>query len=359
MNIMHIVFSFNNGGIENLLVDILNNWNNKSDKLFLCIINNNYDENLLNKLLEKNIQVIKLNRPVGGEKLKYIKKLVDIIIKKNIKVIHCHSNSTVKFCMIPKLKIKDIKLVYTVHDTMTYPTFNKIDVLIHKLFVRKIIAISKCVQDNIVKKYGASNKVITLYNGVDVNKFIEKKDKSKKYRIGCIARLCPPIKGQDTLIRAIAILKKYRSDFECYIVGAPPSEKNNYLEELKELAIKLEVTDLVKFTGNTNDVPKVLSKLDLAVVPSRKEGFGITIIEAFLSKVPVIASNLEGPKEIIKDNVYGELFESEDYVELSEKIYNIMNENNTVKTEAAYSYAVNKFSINSMVENLRKVYLEL
>ena len=54
MNIMHIVFSFNNGGIENLLVDILNNWNNKSDKLFLCIINNNYDENLLNKLLEKN-----------------------------------------------------------------------------------------------------------------------------------------------------------------------------------------------------------------------------------------------------------------------------------------------------------------
>lgn len=68
MNILHIIFSFNNGGSENLVVDLLNSWKNKKDNLFLCVVNDFYDEKLLNKIKNRNVKIVKLNRKVGGKK---------------------------------------------------------------------------------------------------------------------------------------------------------------------------------------------------------------------------------------------------------------------------------------------------
>lgn len=68
MNILHIIFSFNNGGSENLVVDLLNSWNNEKDNLYLCIVNDSYDKELLDKIKNAKITVIMLNRKIGGKK---------------------------------------------------------------------------------------------------------------------------------------------------------------------------------------------------------------------------------------------------------------------------------------------------
>ena len=352
MNIMHVVFSFNNGGIENLLVDILNNWNVPDDEIYICVVNNNFDQELLNKISNNKIKKVLLMRPVGGEKIGYMRKLVKIIKENNIDIIHAHSNSALKFCLFAKIKY-DVKLVYSVHDTMIYSKLNKLDILIHKLFVEKILCISNVVYEGVLCRVGHSDKIKVIYN----EKFITKKKHDKgKYRIGCIARIDPKVKGQDILIKAISLLKEKRKDFECVIAGAPPVENKEYLTELLELCESLQVTEYIKFIGNSNDVPRLLSTFDLAIIPSYKEGFGISIIEAIFSKVPVIASDIEGPKEIIKDNLYGTLFEVGNYKDLYRKINYLLDNKDIIKIENSYRYALNKFSISNMIRSLREVY---
>lgn len=356
MNIMHVVFSFNNGGIENLLVDILNSWNVPDDEIYICVINNNFDEELLNKISNNKIKKVLLMRPVGGKKLQYIRNLTKIIKENNIDIIHAHSNSVLKFCLFAKIKY-GVKLVYSVHDTMIYNKLNKLDILIHKLFIEKIICISNVVYEGVKYRTGHSDKIMVIYNGVDHTKFITRKTQYKeKFRIGCVARIDPKVKGQDVLIKAISLLKEKRKDFECVIVGAPPLENKKHLTELLELCECLQVEDYVKFIGNSNEVPQLLSTFDLAIIPSYKEGFGISIIEAIFSKVPVIASDIEGPKEIIKENLYGTLFEVGNYNDLYIKINDLLNNEDIRKIENSYIYALNKFSISNMIKSLREVY---
>lgn len=361
MNILHVVFSFNNGGIENLLVDLINNWSYE-DKNYLCIINDNYDLQLIKKIGATNIEVIKMNRPIGGKKIKYIKLLNEIIKNYNINVLHCHSNSSVKFCIYPKIVNPNLKLVYTVHDTMIYQEISKIDVLIHKIFINEIVAISGSVYETISKRLGKRANITTIYNAVDIKKFKLQESENKKdisrLNICCVARLDYKIKGQDILIKALGELKKKRSDFKCVFIGGEPTETNHNLNELKALADKLNVYENIAFLGNCNDVPQIIRNFDICIVPSRKEGFGISIIEAFLSKVFVIASDIEGPRELIGDNEYGYLFEVENFKKLSniiDGVYSIDLEN---KVQKSYNYAIEKFAIEEMANNLRKLYIK-
>lgn len=359
MNIMHVVFSFNNGGIENLLVDILNNWGGEVDNQHLCIINNNYDTKLIKKINIKKSKIFLMNRPVGGEKIKYIQNFNKYVRENKIDLVHCHSNPAVKFCVPVKILNPNIKLVYTVHDTMIYSELKRYDVLVHKIFLNKIIVISKSVYDSVIKKYKNINRISIVYNGVDYSKFMPRQKGNNQYRIGCIARLDPIIKGQDVLLNAIKILKEKKINVQCVIVGEAPKEKPSILDELKNVVNELNISDRVFFTGNSNDVPKVLSTLDILILPSRKEGFGLAIIEAFFSKVPVIASNTEGPKELIKDNLYGDLFESNDYNDLADKIENVLKMNVDIKVERAFNYAMNNFSIKRMINNLSNIYTNI
>ncbi|MDU6983195.1 MAG: glycosyltransferase family 4 protein [Terrisporobacter othiniensis] len=360
MNILHVVFSFNNGGIENLLVDLFNNWNYK-DKNYLCIVNDNYDLELIEKISSVNIEVIKMNRPVGGSKFEYIKKLNEIIRKYRIDILHCHSNSSVKFCIYSKILNPNIKLVYTVHDTMAYQELSKIDILIHKIFINNIIAISRCVYETIKKRFNNKNKISIIYNAVDTRKFKLEECKNKKHisglKICCVARLDYKIKGQDILIKALGELKKKRKDFRCMFIGGEPTETNNNLSELKVLAEKLNVLENISFLGNCNNVHEILGDFDICIVPSRKEGFGISIIEAFLSKVLVIASDIEGPRELIGENEYGYLFELENYKMLSNLIDSIDLDYSKNQVEKSYDYAVKNFSIDAMINSLRKLYI--
>lgn len=355
MNIMNVVFSFNNGGIENLLIDLLNNWDTTDDNINLCIINSDYDEDLLNKIDSSKCEITLLNRPVGGRKCSFVKEFNKIIKEKKISIIHCHNNDAVKFCLYSKALNKNIKLIYTVHDTR-YSKINYLDMKIHQHVIDEMIAISESVKEEICKKNHNLRHLNVLYNGTDSAKFSGLKFATSIKKIVCISRLVPETKGQDILIRAIGELTKQRQDFECLIVGEAPVDKINNLEMLKVLVKELEIEKYVKFLGNRIDVPEILERADVFVLPSRYEGFGIVIIEAMLSKTPVIVSAIEGPKEIVKDNLYGYLFENENYHELAELINCVLNNDQTELVNRTYAYAYQNYSIGNMVNKLRNIY---
>jgi glycosyltransferase involved in cell wall biosynthesis len=119
-------------------------------------------------------------------------------------------------------------------------------------------------------------------------------------RIGVIGRIHPD-KGQAEFVRAAAILHSEFPRVQFVIGGAPLFANSAYLRSMEELARGLPV----EFLGWRDDIGAVLSELDLLIVPSKQEGMGRVIIEAFSTGVPVVANAVGGITEVIEDSVNG------------------------------------------------------
>jgi glycosyltransferase involved in cell wall biosynthesis len=90
-----------------------------------------------------------------------------------------------------------------------------------------------------------------------------------------------------------------------FVSKATRFDNTRYLRELKELTRFLQVQDSVIFLGERDDVPELLSALDVLLVPSWHEPFGRAIIEAMAMHVPVVATSVGGPAEILTDGGEG------------------------------------------------------
>jgi glycosyltransferase involved in cell wall biosynthesis len=147
---------------------------------------------------------------------------------------------------------------------------------------------------------------------------------------------------------------------ELHLVGSGKSKA--YLEELIQ---RYELTDLV-FMYDDKDRSWIypnLKNFDILIQPSRYEGFGLTIVEGMAAGLPVIASNLDGPKEILCNGRFGYLFESEDYCGLADKIVEVIDKykNGTIGLQIAraYQHGTQYFSLPNMVNNYREVYQQM
>ena len=119
-------------------------------------------------------------------------------------------------------------------------------------------------------------------------------------------------KGFRTYIKALDILKTDGVMFKA-ILGGDGVLKNKLQEQIRSSGLEDEVT----FTGWVKDKSKFFNSIDLYILPSRHEPFGIVLIEAMCESVPCISTKSEGPIEIITDGIDGLLFSIDDEEELA------------------------------------------
>jgi len=139
----------------------------------------------------------------------------------------------------------------------------------------------------------------------------------KKIKIVAIGRLSIE-KGFDILIQAVEYLTQTgTTDIACAIYGEGP-EKNS----LSELIDKKNLKEFIflKEVKNNDDLRYSLPNYTMLVIPSRSESFGLVALEAFNAELPVIASNILGLNEVVRDNETGLLFDAEQPILLAEKI---------------------------------------
>ena len=106
MNITFLIFSFNVGGIERLLIDMANNMAERGNNITLCVINDDYDAELLGKL-DAKVDVVRLNRKIGDKaSFKYMIRLAKILRQKKTDILHCQGINCVLFsALVYKLVI--------------------------------------------------------------------------------------------------------------------------------------------------------------------------------------------------------------------------------------------------------------
>ena len=327
-----------------MLVDIANE-QCKTDKVTICIIDDCINETLLSAI-DQDVNVIRLGRkPRSLSLLPFIKLNVSIIRNKP-EVVHIHNWQT------PRVLLPWIKPFFTVHGLDRPATYYK--------RLKGIIAISDAVKDDV--KHRGDFPVTVIPNGIEVN-LLSKKERlvrTDTFRIVQVGRLRTELKGQDLLIDAIAKLKeKGVTNISVDIIGDGES-KNDLVEQIERLGVQEQVQLLGGMSRN--QLYESLCDYDLLCQPSRKEGFGLTVAEAMVARVPVLVSNTGGPYEIIEGGKFGFYFKSEDPASCADAIQSIMerygNAEMIKKTDEACNKAVNEYSINQMVRQYRAYYLE-
>jgi len=134
--------------------------------------------------------------------------------------------------------------------------------------------------------------------------------------VGAVARLSPE-KGLDTLLRAAARLIQGGASLRVVLAGEGPQRAR-----LVRLAERLGIGERVEFRGEVphEQVPAVLAELDLFVMPSRAEGFGVAALEAQAMELPVVASRVHGIPDVVEDGRTGLLVPPGDVERLAEAI---------------------------------------
>jgi glycosyltransferase involved in cell wall biosynthesis len=310
MKIIHSIFTFTTGGAETMLADIINQ-QCQSASVSLIIVNDKINPDLL-QAVDQRVNIFLLNRKESHkfQLLPAYWKIRAIVKKINPDVIHCHD-----YKLFPFFANRKAKICLTVHNV-------NLPVLFLKCY-RKIFAISISVQQDIKKRTGIDAEVI--YNGIETGNYLPRTNydfnpRNDTFKIVFISRLYPPQKGQDMAIEALhLLLEKYPGmNVKLFFVG-----DGEAMGMLKELAVQKKVDGHIIFHGQADRawIKKNLKDFMLLIQPSLYEGFGLTIVEGFASGLPVITSNIDGPKEIIDILRAGLLVNPGDPADLAEKIY--------------------------------------
>ncbi len=345
MKIVHCILSFNTGGAETMLVDILNEQIKKVQSVSLLILNNSVEENLL-ACIDKRVEIIRINRVEGSRSLAPFIRLNREIRKQKADIVHLHN------ALFLRLLLPFVAKTYSL-------TIHALDVPLKFLSrLRYIFAISEAVAEDVKKRYGRNSIVIS--NGIVVESIEPRTNVSsflgEKMRIVNVARLYPNEKGQDILIKALSILKKKGySDIELDFIGKGPSE-----EALRTMAQELGVGEQVHFLG-LRDRAYIYSHLknyDLMCHPSRFEGFGLTVAEGIAAKLPLLVSSGGGPEEILQYGVLGYIFENGDAEDCANKLEDVYLDYSQALdfVTLAYNEVKNKYTVEKMVKEYIKVY---
>lgn len=216
----------------------------------------------------------------------------------------------------------------------------KIFALIEKILAiktDKIINISKSEYESALKyKIAPKKKMCIIENGIDFTKF-ENNDKyreetRKKYHIenneiviGVVGRLTEQ-KDPMTMIKAFELVYKENKNTRLMYVGSGELEKN-----VKQYAKEKNILDKIIITGWVNNVEQYIPAFDIAVLPSKWEGFGLVLIEYMACDKPIIATNVGGIKDIIENEKNGLLVEVENEKQLQEAIKKYIKDKSLIK----------------------------
>lgn len=214
-----------------------------------------------------------------------------------------------------------------------------------------VITNSKAVENKFKKLISCNIPIQTIYNGVD-ELHIHKKIFKKEYKNVnfIITGRISETKGHRLIVKAIKILlDKGINKFRVYAVGKGDLKSvcsNDYCKTIASYFIPL---------GQIDNIEEVRKKMDIELMCSKSEAFGRVTVEAMLSSMPVIGSKSGGTVELIRDGENGLLYESENEVELAEKMELFINNVELIEKMGnnAYLIAINKYTRNICCNNIQ------
>jgi glycosyltransferase involved in cell wall biosynthesis len=218
----------------------------------------------------------------------------------------------------PLAKIAGVSVILGSRRNLNYSMTSTVALLqsISNRFATRLVANSEAVRQAVSRQERTSSaKIDVVYNGVDTRHFIRQLEARRATRfelqvpedatlVGVISRF-GRIKGQDIFVRAAAKVLGSHPDTYFVMVGDGPTR-----EDIEKLVQQLDIRDRCLFVPAQRDIRRFLSSFDIAVLPSRSEGFSNSLLEYMSAGLPIVATDVGGNKESLRD--YGILVPSEE-----------------------------------------------
>ncbi|MCW3787475.1 glycosyltransferase family 4 protein [Plebeiibacterium sediminum] len=294
----------------------------------------------------------------------------EVIKREEIDIVHAHGTRALSN-VFSSAKYLNIPLIYTVHGWSFHPDQSVIErnlkQRIEKFLTNKcdrVICVSKSNQSDGIERFDLSRSRV-IYNAISATKYNydlqhnnirnELNIPEDIFLLGYIVRFTNQ-KDPFTLIHAFnKVVSKY-DKVKLLMVG-----EGDLKIPSVELVKDLNLSDKVIFETFRTDVPAILKAIDVYCLPSLWEGFPIGILEAMAMKVPVVATPVDGNKELINNHITGELFPIKDPKALADIIISLIEnpKKRELLSQNAQKYVLENFRVEDQVEKVGDVYQEL
>ncbi|RJQ24498.1 MAG: glycosyltransferase [Peptococcaceae bacterium] len=361
LKVLHVISDTNIGGAGRHLLAFLQYYDrSRLEVRVLCPPGSR----LAGRCLAAGVEVI-TRSCLSGEKsfdLRGLAGLAALIKKYRIQVVHTHASFTGRLAA----RLAGVPcVVYTKHrldwERPQKGIRGRLLNYLDRTACHRVIAVSRAVKESLLKSGMPEARVEVIYNGIDVGGFRERARPGRLREelsagadrvVGIIGRL-EPEKGHSIFLQAAAQVLKVRNNVTFVVVGT-----GSLAGELKNMARDLGIETKVLFTGLREDIPELLSVMDVVALPSLTEAFPLSLIESMCLGRPCIASSVGGISEIIENEKNGLLVSPGDAAALAEKIIFLLSNPEQARAMGVRAAALveKKFDAGLMAEKITDLY---
>ena len=364
--IAHVVYFFGTGGMENGVVNLINNLPaDQYRHMIICL--SGYTE--FRDRLNQPVEFISLNKKEGKDFGVYL-RLWKVLRRYKPDIVHTR-NLAALAGQIPAFLAGIKKRIHGEHGRDVFDLHGKhrkynLYRKIFSLFVQRYITVSMDLENWLKDELSISADRIThIYNGVDTERFAPVDEKNSNHALpfepgkivmGTVGRLVA-VKDQMTLLDSFTHLIRQEPELaevlRLVIVG------EGDLRAMLEARIEQNnLQDLVWMAGDRRDIPELLPQLDIFVLPSLGEGISNTLLEAMSCGLPVIATAVGGNVELVDEGQTGFLVPAGQAETMASAI-SILIRNTSLRRlmgQAGRFRVEQEFSLGKMVEGYKAVY---
>ncbi|MFC2042751.1 glycosyltransferase family 4 protein [Chloroflexota bacterium] len=383
MRVLHLIHNFKfegpGGGISRFGIDLCQHLNNEQIKVILCGLGNYQTESefeRMDMLQSKGIEAFTLSEWGENHPYKsylYANRNLQFYIKKaKINIIHSHSEFSDIAALTIKPLRKKIRLIRTVHYGYKYEwkkrPFRRVifsNFLIPLLYDKEV-GVSMSITTRLNNRHLSKllgKKAIYISSAIELERFSQAKANKSAIRtdlkipknsaiVGTIGRITEQ-KGYTYLIHAVSLVLSKFPDVYFLIIG-----DGELLPQLKYQAIQLGVNNNIRFLGGRSNIEDFLACMDLFVSSSLWEGLPASIMESMAAGIPIIATDVDGNRDLIENEVTGWLVPPYDFKALAKAIINALHstDKNQEMVEKAKSL-VQDYSMETIARKYQALYL--
>lgn len=367
INVLHIYQNSKIGGVQQQFLSLLKAYDRDVfNPIFCCL---GPGEEISKEIERIDIETVALNR-VRYHRFSpgIVRDLYILMKQKNIHIVRTHRYRANLYGRLAALLSGVPVKIISLHDN--YRKDLRLERRIaNKILLKvtdKIVAVSESIRRDIIKYDGIdSSKILVIPNGIDTERFkpegnfanireeflINKSD----IVIGFIGRIVS-VKGLEYLIDALLFLKEEFKNIKLLITG-----EGSLLDSLYEKAKENNVHDSIIFTGKRRDIPDILSCTDIFVMPSIAEGLPNALLEAMAMGKPIVATEVGGIPEVIKNGHSGILVPARNPEALATAIKDLItNDQLAAKMgQTARNFVLKDYSIVEIAQKWQTLYLSI